>query len=97
MALATAIGVLRRECDITVLERMIRLYQAARLPVSHVLCTGANLAASLCDARLHRGGNLNLVVPTAVGAGTFLQDVDDSDIDSAAAMVAELGPALTGA
>ncbi len=97
MALATAIGVLRRECDITVLERMIRLYQAARLPVSHVLCTGANLAASLCDARLHRGGTLNVVVPTAVGAGTFLQDVDDSDIDSAAAMVAELGPALTGA
>jgi 3-dehydroquinate synthetase len=97
MALATAIAVLRRECDISVLERMVRLYRAARLPVTHTLCTGANLAASLHDARLHRGGNLNLVVPTAVGAGAFLQDVDDRDIDSAAGMVAELGPALAGA
>jgi 2-epi-5-epi-valiolone synthase len=97
MALATALAVQRRICHISVLQRMIRLYHAAALPVIHELCSSDVLAASLHETRLHRGGNLNLVVPTDVGAGAFLQEVEPSDIDAAARFVAGVEPALAEA
>jgi|GEM_PF-178723 len=96
MALATAIAVQRRICDISVLERIIDLYRAAQLPTHSALCSSSVLATSLREARLHRGGNLNLVVPTTIGAGAFLQDIDACDIDSAARMVADVEPAVAG-
>jgi 3-dehydroquinate synthase len=96
MALATAIAVQRGVCKISVLERMANLYCAAQLPVYNVLCSSEVLATSLRETRLHRGGNLNLVVPTVVGAGAFLQDIDACDIDSAARIVADLEPAFAG-
>jgi 3-dehydroquinate synthetase len=97
MALATAIAVERGICDISVLERMVSVYRAAQLPAHSALCSSDVLATSLRDARLHRGGNVNFVVPTAVGAGTFLQDVDGRDIDSAARIVANVEPIFAGA
>jgi 3-dehydroquinate synthase len=94
MLLATAIGVQRQVCDISVLHRMVSVYRVARLPVYSELCSSAVLATSLREARLHRGGDLNLVVPTVVGAGAFLQDIEPCDIDSAARIVSTLEPAL---
>ncbi len=97
MALATALAVQRHVCHISVVQRMIRLYHAAQLPVIHALCSSDVLATSLDETRLHRGGNLNLVVPTEVGAGAFLQDVEPSEIDAAARFVAGVEPALADA
>ncbi len=96
MALATAIAVRQQVCDRSVLERMVNLYRAATLPVSDALCSSEVLKPGLRDIRLHRGGNLNFVVPTDVGDGIFLQDIDASDIDGAAHILADLEFALTG-
>jgi hypothetical protein len=38
----------------------------------------------LAHARRHRGGLANLVVPTAIGAATFLDPVDDEQLLRAA-------------
>jgi 3-dehydroquinate synthetase len=97
MVLATALAVQRRICHISVLRRMISLYHAAQLPVVNELCSSEVLGVSLHDTRLHRGGNLNLVVPTEVGAGAFLQEVEPSDIDAVARFVAGVEPALADA
>jgi 3-dehydroquinate synthetase len=97
MVLSTAIAVRRRICDIAVLERLVTLYRAAQLPTCDGLCSSDVLESSLSDVRLHRGGNLNFVVPTGIGAGMFLQDVDASDIEAAARIVADLKPAPTEA
>jgi 3-dehydroquinate synthase len=96
MALATAIAVRQQVCDRSVLERMVNLYRAADLPVYDALCTSDVLEPGLRDIRLHRGGRLNFVVPTDVGAGIFLQEIDGSDIDGAARILADLELALTG-
>lgn len=96
IVLATAIAVQRRICDISVLERIFHLYRAAELPAQSDFFSSAVLSTSLREARLHRGGNLNLVVPTTVGGGAFLQDIDACDIDAAARFVAELEPAVAG-
>jgi 3-dehydroquinate synthase len=95
MALATALAVQLGRCDMSVLKRIVNLYSAARLPAYSPLCSSDVLVRSLREARLHRGGNLNLVVPTAIGAGAFLQDFDIAEIDSAARMIADIGLALT--
>jgi 3-dehydroquinate synthetase len=96
MALATAIAVRQQICDRSVLERMVNLYHAADLPVYDALCSSEVLEPGLRDVRLHRGGRLNLVVPTDVGDGIFLQEIDGSDIDGAARILADLELALTG-
>jgi 3-dehydroquinate synthetase len=96
MALATAIAVQRRVCGRSVLERVVNLYHAAHLPVYDMLCSSDVLEPGLLDIRLHRGGELNFVVPTDVGAGMFLQEIDGSDIDGAARTLADLELALTG-
>jgi 3-dehydroquinate synthetase len=96
MALATAIAVRQSVCDRSVLERMVNLYHAAHLPVYDALCSSDVLEPGLGDIRLHRGGSLNFVVPTDVGTGIFLQEIDGSDIDGAAHILADLELALTG-
>lgn len=95
IALATAIAVQRGRCDVSVLRRIIDLYRAAELPTSDVLCSSGVLAASLREVRLHRGGDLNMVVPTDIGSGAFLQDVDPVEIDAASRLVTEMQPAFT--
>jgi len=90
MAMSTAIAVERRICDSTILERLLEIYREADLPAYHHLCRPEILCRSLEEARVHRGGDLNLVVPSAIGAATFLQDVGWKDIVRAVDRIVEL-------
>lgn len=80
MMMCTAIAVRRGRCADSVLHRLARLYRAAGIPISHPISAAEPLVASLEDVRLHRGGDLNLVVPTAVGAPEFVQEIDVDEL-----------------
>ena len=80
MMMCTAIAVRRGMCDDWVLRRLARLYRAAGIPISHEISAAEPLVASLEDVRLHRGGDLNLVVPTAIGVPAFIQSIDVDEL-----------------
>jgi 3-dehydroquinate synthase len=72
-ALALHLGLL----DSTDYERIVHLLRAIGLPVWSPLLTPALAERAIANARRHRGGRANLVVPTAIGAATFLDPVAD--------------------
>ena len=41
------------------------------------------LSSALDDVRSHRGGDLNLVVPTGIGRPEFVQEVDYAEVHQA--------------
>jgi 3-dehydroquinate synthetase len=83
MLLSVAISVGRALCDVQVLSRLMQLYARIGLPTSHTTMSPLLMERALADVRLHRGGALNLVVPTGVGSATFLQDVSYDEITRA--------------
>ena len=85
MLLSTAIAVDRGLCSENLFGRMVRLYEQVGLPLGFVPCSAQHLVRALESARLHRGGNLNLVAPTSPGHAVFLQEVVSGEIDSAMA------------
>jgi 3-dehydroquinate synthase len=68
-------------------ERIVHLLRAIGLPVWSPLLTTALAGRALAHARRHRGGLANLVVPTAIGAATFLDSVEDELLRAAIATV----------
>jgi 3-dehydroquinate synthetase len=91
MLLSTAIGVGRTLCDAQVLPRLIQLYAHIGLPMMHVTMSPLLMERALADIRLHRGGALNLVVPTGIGSATFLQDVSYDEISQALQAISAAG------
>jgi 3-dehydroquinate synthetase len=83
MLLSTAIAVNRGLCADELFYRMTRLYEQVVLPVDGIPLSVEQLSFALESARLHRGGDLNLVVPVRAGQAVFLQDVNSDDIASA--------------
>lgn len=83
MLLSASLAVRRGMCDASVVRRMAALYRIVGLPLSHRLCDEDVLVGSLRDIRIHRGGDLNLVVPTAIGSATFLQEVGEAEVAAA--------------
>jgi len=83
MLLATAIAVQRYICPQSLFDRLVHVYSAAGLPMNSALCTPQMLRAALDEARRHRGGTLNFVVPRAIGACAFLQHVEDWELRDA--------------
>jgi 3-dehydroquinate synthase len=81
--LSTSIAVERQLCPLAVLLRIRELFRRLGLPVDQVVAGVPELRRALDAARDHRGGALNLVVPTRMGAATFLQDVSDLELESA--------------
>jgi 2-epi-5-epi-valiolone synthase len=75
MLLSIAVGIRAGIVPQFLLERLARLYQTVGLPLIDPLMTAGLMYRALEDIRLHRDGDLNLVVPTAIGTGGFLQDV----------------------
>ncbi len=75
MLLSTAIAVGLGLCEPAVFYRLHALCAAAGLPLTHPVCSPALLQRALAHASRHRGNQLNLVVPTAVGTAAFVQDV----------------------
>jgi 2-epi-5-epi-valiolone synthase len=72
MALSSAVAVefgLLRRGDY---ERIMAVFEALNLPTHDDVCTMDVLRAALSDSTKHRAGNLNLVVPIAIGTATFV-------------------------
>lgn len=58
--------------------------------------TARELSDGLADVRSHRGGNLNLVVPTAIGRGTFLDEVTCEELVRAVDAAAQWDESAVG-
>lgn len=57
-------------------DRVIACLQECGLPIASPFLTTTVAKAALSEASRHRGGNLNLVVPTDIGSSTFIKDVN---------------------
>ena len=90
MRISTAIAVMRKLCPPETLDRLCSLYRDTDLPLHDSTCTVETLNKGLEDARKHRAGNLNLVVPTSVGSGTFVQDVHLDELRLAATLTSPM-------
>jgi 3-dehydroquinate synthetase len=80
MLLSSALGVQAGVVPVDLLERLANLYETVGLPLMHPLMTPELMYNALQDIRLHRDGNLNLVVPAAIGTGAFLQAVSRDEL-----------------
>jgi 3-dehydroquinate synthetase len=90
MLLSTALANLRGYCDEGLLYRLLRIYSEAGLRAP--LWPAWQLVEGLRQARLHRGGQLNLVVPVRPGKAIFLQDIDLPDLEEALKLLHRLRP-----
>jgi len=92
MALSSRIAVLLGLLDESSYRRIVHLIHALGLPVfSSSTCIPSNAERALRDAYDRRGRRVNLVVPVALGAATFLRDrreVPDSVVNQALVDVA---------
>lgn len=74
-------------------ERILGVLVSLGLPVSHPRLDIELCCESLQEAALHRGGNPNLVLPTAIGRSTIvrrLDQIDRADLEAALSTVREL-------
>ena len=89
MLLSTALAVRRGLCPESLFDRLARLHRASALPLSSPLMTLELLLCCAQEARLHRSGDLNLVVPTDFGRATYLQEITREDLEYGLAMTKE--------
>ena len=75
MALTCAIGVELGLLPEPVLHEVLATFDVLGLPTSSSSCTPVAMRAAMLGAVRHRDGRLNLVVPTAIGAATFVADL----------------------
>jgi 3-dehydroquinate synthetase/mannose-6-phosphate isomerase-like protein (cupin superfamily) len=90
MLMSTIIAAERGICDPDVLARLIRLYRGVALPMTQRVCTAEDFLESIRQTRLHRGGDLNLVVPTNIGSARFIQNVEAAELERVIARSEEL-------
>ena len=83
MLISTSIAVSRGKCPKHVLSRLLRLYDLLELPLRQEWCSAADLYDALDRVREHRGGELNLVLPTEIGGAIFVQQVSIAELDEA--------------
>lgn len=83
MLLSTAIAAVQGLCEYSCLTRLQSIYDAVGLPRTSEALTMRLIKASFDDASKHRDGNLNLVVPTAIGSATFVQSVAADNVREA--------------
>jgi 3-dehydroquinate synthetase len=94
IALSSAIAKTLGWIDTGVWQRIVNTLRMVSLPVSSdrldiQLCRNA-----LVEARRHRGGSVNLVIPAGIGRATFLKglsDVPDTVLEEALALLAKEG------
>lgn len=87
MILSTAIAVSRGLCAPEVLRALLALVHDVGLPAALPALTAGQLHRAIESATQHRGGKLNLVVPTRIGQATFIDDVSADDIACALALI----------
>lgn len=87
MLLSTAIAVKRSICAPDLFDRVLAIYRTIGLPVTDTLCTLQFLALAMNETRRTRAGDLNLVVPSSIGSGVFLQHVSEDELLAAIDLV----------
>lgn len=84
MLMSTGIAVAKGLCASDLLDRLKTLFPALHLPMWHDRLPDVDdLLRALEAAVAHRGGHLNLVVPTRAGAATFVQHVTTRELSGA--------------
>ena len=78
--ISTCIAVRRGLCPDDLRNRLVRLYQSISLPLYSPVLRHDLLMKAIDDARLHRAGDLNLVLPVELGHCVLIQDVDVDEI-----------------
>lgn len=83
MLVSVAIGIQQGLCDASLLARMLGVYRSVGLPVGNALLEPALLMVAVSEARAHRAGALNLVVPTSIGSAVFVQNISLAQVEGA--------------
>ncbi|MEJ7648384.1 MAG: sedoheptulose 7-phosphate cyclase [Nakamurella sp.] len=84
MALSARIAAVLGQLSNDDADRIVALLTAIGLPVDDFpTCTPRLLTSAMDAARARRGQRLNLVLPTAIGAATFVDDVPPGVLDEA--------------
>jgi 3-dehydroquinate synthetase len=87
MLVSTALGAERGLCGWGVFGRLVECCRSFDLPMRYPLLLPTLLERALDDAKAHRGGDMNLVVPDGIGSGTFAQDVTGAELRAALRVV----------
>lgn len=87
MALSTALSVGRGLVSHAEAARIFSTMRTLRLPTGHQLCQPEFLWQALQEAVKHRDGLQRLPLPVGIGAATFVNDVQLSEISDAARML----------
>lgn len=96
MQLSTAIAVGRGICSLEVLVALHSLLRVFHLPAGPPPASTDQLLGALQYVRQRRGGQLNLVVPTALGCGAFLQSVLRHEIEDAVDLIGNMSAQSAG-
>ena len=88
-ALACELGYLHEAA----LERILRTLCAIGLPIASALLSADTVAAAFASTSLHRAGRLNLVVPTAIGAATWIRSMNQIPASAIAAALSRIAQA----
>jgi 3-dehydroquinate synthase len=82
-----AIALIKGLLSIKDFERVRHLYAKLELPAVSNVVTPELVEDAFEETRRHRGGDLNLVVPTAIGRGAFIQRIRADEIRAALSML----------
>ncbi|MED7949883.1 sedoheptulose 7-phosphate cyclase [Streptomyces sp. BE303] len=84
MALTTVVAQRRGLLDAAQGERILRLMRRLELPVWHPLVEPLTLGEALADTVRHRDGRQRLPLPSGIGSGVFVDDLDARELAEAA-------------
>ncbi|MFF7589210.1 2-epi-5-epi-valiolone synthase [Kitasatospora purpeofusca] len=102
MALSTVVARRRGLVDAEQVERILRLMRRLELPVRHPLLESIALGGALADTVRRRDGRRWLPLPSGIGAGMLVDDLDGRELVGAAgwlrawSAVADAAPTLDG-
>jgi 3-dehydroquinate synthetase/predicted NBD/HSP70 family sugar kinase len=90
MAFSTVLAAERGMLSEPDCDRILRLLERLRLPLSHELVTAPGFVSALEETTRHRDGRQRLPLPTGIGSGTFVNDVEPPEIERAVARLGEV-------
>jgi 2-epi-5-epi-valiolone synthase len=89
MLVSVAIGIQQGVCDAALLARMLAVYRSVGLPTENRMLEPALLMDAASEARAHRAGALNLVIPRSIGSAVFIQNVSLAQIEGALRVIGD--------
>ncbi|MFJ5309574.1 sedoheptulose 7-phosphate cyclase [Streptomyces sp. NPDC088350] len=97
MAFSAVLAHRRGLLNRTDLERILRVMDGLNLPTWHPVCTPDLMAHGLADTVKHRDGKQLLPLPLGIGQACFVNDVSRTELDTALAVLLDLGGSGAGA